>query len=216
MFRSKFISALLLLGSLILSALSARAVDTSTYESPKNFNRLSLFSGGFNLGKSGGGGGELPGYEFVSRSGFAVRAVPLSGYYWQKNRDELIETTYYYYSAHSTIEKAMPYSYTETEGGTVQDSAFNWAPVWIRYYLLQWPNRVWPYVGAALNYHEFTRGHYFESDETFSGVRPAAEIGLDFGGRMPRGSVNLKYFPGSGEKGDDAMIVLSAAMALGW
>ena len=60
-----------------LTVNSANAEGRAEYKDPKNFNRLSLFSFGANLTHPGGVGGELPGYEFIGRSGFSVRVVPL-------------------------------------------------------------------------------------------------------------------------------------------
>ncbi|MBK8869831.1 MAG: hypothetical protein IPN19_01985 [Elusimicrobia bacterium] len=156
-------------------------------------HRLSPISIAF--GGSGSFGLELVGYEYIGKSGLALRVTPLSIYGFTEDKHGTFRygnTTY-----HTT--------YTNT-------SAY-WAPLWFRGYARKMSENFWPYAGATLAYHAY------ETDlgETLrdTSIRPAVEYGFDFGGKTVRGNIGGKTFFGEG--GDDKTITLfSLGLSIGW
>ena len=152
------------------------------------------------FGGSESGGVEICGYEFIGKSGMAVRVTPLSLYGFTK---DIKTTSSSYYGT---------YTYTHTETVT----GLYWTPVWFRAYAKN-SSAVWPYVGGTLAYHTFDGP---TSDNNYNGeaqgsIRPAADFGLDFGGRTVRGNIGGKAFFGEGGE-DKSLFLFSIGLSIGW
>jgi hypothetical protein len=149
-------------------------------------------------------GAEICGYEFISKGGFATRVTPLSFYF--STRDETVTTT-------RTSWGGGTYTYT----GTYTDESFYWTPVWFRYYARKSSPAFWPYVGGTLAMHGFDDDEPTQlSDvEVEYTLRPAADFGFSFGGRVVRGDLGGKLFVGTG--GDDkSLFMFNAGLSIGW
>lgn len=149
-------------------------------------------------------GAEICGYEFISRGGFTTRVTPLSFYF--SSREEQKTTTYSWGYGSNT--------YTST----YTDESFYWTPVWFRYYARKSSPAFWPYVGGTLALHGFDDEEPMQSaseDEVEITLRPAADFGFSFGGRVVRGDIGGKLFVGTG--GDDkSLIMFNAGLSIGW
>jgi hypothetical protein len=152
------------------------------------------------FGARHGIGFELVGYEYIAKSGSAVRVTPLSVYGWYEEQEWSYSVTY-----------SPGYSYTYKE--YADRTAAYWTPIWYRYYLRKRPAGLWPYVGGTVAYHAF------EDDmagiERKTGLRPVLDYGIDFGGKTLRGFVGAKTFFGFGGT-DKVSTLINAGISIGW
>jgi hypothetical protein len=152
------------------------------------------------VGANNGLGFELVGYEYIGGGGAALRVTPLSLYGWSKSEERIHSYSY-------------SYGYTATYKEQLDKVGLYWAPLWFRYYVKKGPSALWPYIGGTVAYHAYEND---ASDiDTRTGMRPAIDYGLDFGGKTVRGFIGAKTFFGFGGQ-DRALTLINAGFSIGW
>lgn len=159
---------------------------------PSAYHRLGIVSLGAG---SESGGLEISYYEYIAQNRWSVKVSLLNFQARSKPFQETWDDGYWRYTATESVDTMV------------------WAPLWVRKYLVPADSRAWPYLGAGLAYRATTKYHYVLPDEDKSGFIPAAEAGLDFGGKMLRGSVGLLYFPGGS---DTSILTVNVGLSLLW
>ena len=169
-----------------------------------SYHSWGIFSLG--LGPDAGVGAELMYYEYISKSGLALKVSPLN--ITSKDAESGYETNSfpsYYGSSYSSSYNYPLYTYTE-----------NYTPLWVRYYFRDPSARVRPLIGVGLSFREsHIEGSYGTRREE-SGWALGKEVGIDFGGRRVRSFLTAKYFSGEDIDDTDTLLFINMGLALRW
>jgi len=149
---------------------------------------------------------ELVAYEYIGRSGIAVKLAPFNGYFWKGvvESGRITRT-----SGNTTI--------TVSSNDGFGAATLNYIPLWLKYYFLGQDRKVWPNAGIGAGWHIYEQDSDLGSNDSVSGPGGAIQLGLDFGnGVFKRSSANLKIFlPGSGDH-DNVLVAITFGFSFGW